>query len=224
MTPPLVATAVAAAVLGSGLLAGCGGTGQAGQRPPTTSSALASTPPSSSGSPAGAGGTIPPSSAPRFGTPSPPPAPVAGAGPGGGGFGSVDRSNPTAVAAAAVTTAFTSNARTDTGPFDATRRALIWYTPVAAGKVLAAAPTGPVGAEWLTWTAHQVATTVGVSIDHDAGAPPDTAVAADRQLQVSVTPHGAGGYTTRPDVYQCFVTLTRTGGGPWQVAGLEVTQ
>lgn len=139
-------------------------------------------------------------------------------------FGSVDGSDPTAVAEAMVTAAFTSSTRTDTRPFDATRRALIWYTPTAVAKVRAEAPTGPVGAEWITWTAHKVTTAVQVGISHDAGAPADTPTGADRQLQVRVTPRGADGWTSAPEVYQCFVTLTRVGAGPWQVADLAVTQ
>ncbi len=51
---------------------------------------------------------------------------------------------------------FTSNTTTDTSPFDATKRALVWYAPAEAAKVLAEAPTGSPGADWITWTQHHV--------------------------------------------------------------------
>lgn len=50
----------------------------------------------------------------------------------------------------------------------------------------------------------------------DTSAPPDTAAAATaaRQLGVVVTPHGAGGWTSTPNYYICFVRLVRSGSRP----------
>lgn len=139
------------------------------------------------------------------------------------GDGNVDSSNPTAVAVAAITANWTSNTVVDHGPFDATLRSLVWYTPAAAAKVRASAPTGPPGATWDTWAAHRATTTVAVQLNHDPGAPADTATAAYRQFNVTVTPHGNDGWTSTPENYQVFVTLTRTSpGAPWQVASFEV--
>ncbi|MDQ2729058.1 MAG: hypothetical protein M3Y91_14645 [Actinomycetota bacterium] len=139
-----------------------------------------------------------------------------------GNFGSVNRTDPTAVAEAVLEANFGSNTTTDTSPFDAVKRSLIWYTPAGAAQVLASAPTGPAGAEWTTWTQHKVTATVTVQVNHDSGAPPDTPTASYRQFNVLVTPHGADGWTSPPDQYQCFVTLTTPGpGSPWQVATIQ---
>lgn len=140
-------------------------------------------------------------------------------------YGSVDRSIATAVATAAVTANWTSNTSSDSGPFAATLRSLIWYTPAAAAKVRAHPPTGPVGEQWERWAAHRAVTSAGLQATPDAGAPPDTATAAYRSFAVTVTAHGQDGWTAVPSRYQCFVTLTRPSAtAPWQVAGFEVTQ
>jgi len=140
-------------------------------------------------------------------------------------YGSVDRSNPSAVAVAMIEATFTSNTTKDKTPQDATRRSAIWYTPTAAAQLLAQQPTGPVGAQWLAWTAHKAVTAVAVTPNSDPGAPQDTPTVAYRQYAVQVTPHGAGGWTTPPDLYVCFVTLTRTDpSAPWQVATLQTDQ
>ena len=140
-------------------------------------------------------------------------------------YGSVDRSNATAVAEAAITANWTSNTTTDAGPFVATLRSLIWFAPAAAAKVRSHPPTGPAGAQWSTWAAHRATTTVATVLDPDAGAPPDTPTAAYRSFEVTVTAHGQAGWTAPASHYQCFVTLTRTSASaPWQVAVFEVAQ
>jgi hypothetical protein len=139
-------------------------------------------------------------------------------------FGNVDRENASAVAAGMLKANFTSNTTTDTSPFNAMERGLIWDTPPEAAAVRASAPTGSPGAEWTIWARHQVTTTVSVRLDQDSGAPQDTATTAYRQYAVQVTPHGRDGWTAAPDLYACFVTLVRTGGGPWQVSSLETDQ
>lgn len=140
-------------------------------------------------------------------------------------YGSVDRSNPTAVARAAITANWTSDTTVDSGPFAATLRSLIWYTPAAAAKVRAHPPTGPAGEQWSTWSSHRAITTVATALDHDTGAPPDTSTAAYRSFEVTVTAHGQAGWTAPASHYQCFVTLTRTSANAaWQVAVFEVAQ
>jgi hypothetical protein len=137
------------------------------------------------------------------------------------GFGNVDRASATAVAKAMLVTTFTSNTTKDETPQAAVARSEIWYTPAGAAAVRSGLATGPVGAQWIEWTAHKVVTTVAVTVASDTDAPPDTATTAARQLTVTVTPHGASGWTSAPDYYICFVRLVRSGSGPWQVSSLE---
>lgn len=140
-------------------------------------------------------------------------------------YGTVNRHNATAVAEAMLKATFTYNTSTDKTPQAGVVRSAIWYTPTARAKLLAAAPQGSPGAQWITWTEHHATTTVALALAPDAGAPPDTATAAYRQFAVTVTPHGQAGWTGTPDTYACFVTLTRTSpSSPWQVASLETTQ
>jgi hypothetical protein len=137
-------------------------------------------------------------------------------------FGGVDRSNATAVAVAMIDGTFTSNTTTDTSQQNAIVRSAIWYTPSAAANLRSQAPPSSPGAEWIAWTAHHATTTVTTTVNHDSGAPSDTSTTAYRQFTVDVTPHGDDGWTTAPDMYTCFVTLTRTTPtGPWEVATLE---
>jgi hypothetical protein len=139
-------------------------------------------------------------------------------------FGNVDRENASAVAAGMLKANFTSNTTMDTSPFNAIERGLVWDTPTEAASVRASAPTGSPGAEWTVWSRHHVTTTVSVQVAQDSGAPQDTATTAYRQYGVQVTPHGRDGWTSAPDLYACFVTLARTGAGPWQVSNLETDQ
>lgn len=218
----MTATATAAAGVLSAVivLAGCGAAAEvtaanvaSAKAPAVQTTAGSSHPGPAPSAPAGGGtGTaVPPTSPPSTG--------------GSARFGTVDRADPTAVAEAMLDAAFSSDTTADATPFAAVRRSLTWYKPAAAARVLASAPTGPVGAEWITWTAHKATTTVVVQTNTDPGAPADTATSADRQFNVIVTPHGEDGWTTAPDQYQCFVTLTRTSPtGPWQVANLQTAQ
>jgi hypothetical protein len=140
-------------------------------------------------------------------------------------FGGVDRSNATAVAVAMIDATFTSNTTTDTSQQDAIVRSAIWYTPPAAANLRSQAPPSSPGAEWIAWTAHHATTTVTTTLNHDSGAPSDTATASYRQFTVEVTPHGDAGWTSPPDQYTCFVSLARTTAtGPWQVASLQNDQ
>lgn len=212
------ATATAATALLSAVivLAGCGTTPTevTATNPPATPTSTAGSGPSpQQPAPAGASTTTTTS------TPVTPAVTTAAS------AGTVNRSDPTAVAEAMLDTTFRSNTTTDTSPYTAVKRSLAWFTPAAAARVLASAPTSPVGAEWITWTAHEVTTSVAVHINTDPGAPADTATSADRQFNVTVTPHGEDGWTTAPDQYQCFVTLTRTSPtGAWQVSNLQTAQ
>jgi len=216
-----VAMAAAAAIAAALALAlaGCGNTAAKNASPgsPAPAKAASGTPTSPAPAPPTAAPT------PTRGAASPA-ARASGGRPPAVSFGAVNRSDPAAVAVAMLKATFTSDTRTDSRPYTAQKRALIWYTPDATAKVLAEAPTGAVGAEWTRWSQHQVTTTVAVSPGHDAGAPADTPTAADRQFMVQVTPHGAGGWTTPPDSYVAFVMLTRpAAAGPWQVASVQVS-
>jgi hypothetical protein len=116
---------------------------------------------------------------------------------------------------------FTSNTRKDKSPQAAVKRSAIWYTPSDGTAVRAELATGPVGAQWIEWTAHKVVTAVTVIAVGDTGAPPDTATTAARQLIVKVTPHGQRGWNSMPDYYICFVRLVRSTPGPWDVSNLQ---
>lgn len=202
-----VLAAVGAVVLAT---AGCGATSQSAAGPKTGASATAA-PVATTARRALTSSAL--STAPSSSTTTP------------ADYGSVDRSNPTAVARAAITANWTSDTTVDSRPFAATLRSLIWYTPAAAAKVRAHPPTGPAGEQWSTWAAHRATTTVTMQLDQDAGAPPDTSTVAYRSFEVTVTAHGQAGWTAPASHYQCFVTLTRTSAdAAWQVAVFEVAQ
>jgi hypothetical protein len=134
----------------------------------------------------------------------------------------VNTSDPTAVADAMLTAAFTSNTTIDQSPFDAVKRSLVWYTPAAAQQILASAPTGAPGAQWNLWAQHQATTTVSISPPQsESGAPPDQPTHAHRSFIVTVTPQGPSGWTAPPAQYVCFVTIARNGTAPWQITNLQ---
>jgi hypothetical protein len=202
LVPAGVAVAVAISTL-----AGCGSSAKTVTAPATTAVKPAVTRPSSSSSAASS------TSASSSTSTSTTTAPAA--------YGTVDRTSATAVAEAMLRTTFTNNTTKDSSPQDAVARSEIWYTPPGAAAVQVGLATGPVGDQWIVWTAHQVVTTVAVSVSQDTDAPPDTATAAARQITVTVIPHGANGWTSTPDYYICFVRLVRSGAGPWEVSSLE---
>jgi hypothetical protein len=191
------------------LLAGCG---------TSTSKVVAASPPSATTSASGL------TAAPTA-TTAPPAASTSSTTTGAASYRQVNRAEPTAVAEALLTATFMSNTTTDTRPQDAVNRSLIWYTATEAETIRSEEPTGPAGAEWTLWAAHHVVTSVAIAINHDSGAPADTATVAYRQFAVTVTPHGSNGWTTSPDIYECFIVLTRPAPhGVWQVSSLKTDQ
>jgi hypothetical protein len=207
MTTAHLAVAVAAAVV---LVAGCA---------TTTSRVAAGDPPSTTAS------ASRPSTAATAAAPSTTAASASSTSTGAASYGPVNRAEPTAVAEALLAATFTSDTATDTSPQNAVIRSLIWYTAAEAATIRSEEPTGPAGAQWTLWAAHHVSTSVAVAVNHDPGAPADTATVAYRQFAVTVTPQGSNGWTTPPDVYECFIVLTRPAThGVWQVSSLQTDQ
>jgi hypothetical protein len=123
---------------------------------------------------------------------------------------SLDRSDATAVGSWAARMIWTLDTATDTGRRDAELRAAAVYTPAYADG-LRQLPRPSPGAEWATWAAHRVVTTVDAVLQHEAGAPPDTDSRAYRSYFITITLAGADGWSAAPKTDVIFVTLTKEG-------------
>lgn len=135
--------------------------------------------------------------------------------------GDVNRADPTAVARAAVVTMWSTDMAADPSQLQAELRAAWLLAPSYLHSIQAHPPVGAPGAWWNTCAQHHAYTTVSVAVDHD-DQPSDTATAAGRQLSITVTPHGDGGWTGPAVTDTVFVALTRPAAGqPWAVDGVE---
>lgn len=153
--------------------------------------------------------------------PSPQPVPTGQQGLPRGGFPTnVDLSDPTAVSKAFARASFLVDTRIDVSPFDAARRAARWATPEYAAA-LRSAGVQPGGMRWETLVAHDGYTTVTATPVRDDGRPADQLRRARRGWVLTITPHGAEGWTGEPRVQIMYLTLIRTQ-GQWQVSTSHV--
>ncbi len=110
--------------------------------------------------------------------------------------------------------------RIDNSRNDAARRALP-YLGGQYAKAVREPTSGGGGADWLDLVKHDGYTTATVERANQDGAPADTDKAASRVRIVTVTPHGANGWTGTVTTSTYFVTLGRSvTGSPWQVIGV----
>ncbi|GAA3125341.1 hypothetical protein GCM10020001_052940 [Nonomuraea salmonea] len=100
---------------------------------------------------------------------------------------SIDQRDADTVSTAVLTAMWSVDTTTDHDQRDAALRAAGWLSP----EYLAELRDGPqVGtdAAWATWAAHRARTRASLTEGRDTR-PPDTATQADRQWQLTVTPH-----------------------------------
>ncbi|GAB2919988.1 hypothetical protein GCM10027047_16740 [Rhodococcus aerolatus] len=143
--------------------------------------------------------------------------------PRGAAPGPVDRTDPTAVAAAFTTATFTVDTAIDRSRFDAQARSAVWASPAYAA-VLTTPPPSTGDAEVTDLAAHRGFTTVALSPNSDAGRPTDELRSAARSFTVAPTGHGEDGWTQAWATRTIYVFLTRDGGdAPWQVSSAQFT-
>jgi hypothetical protein len=160
----------------------------------------------------------------------------------------VDLHSATAVAIAEVVATWTVDTTVDAGWYAGELAASAYMTPSYAASIRHHPAIGAPGAMWEVWAAHQVTTTVSVSIEADPGGPIDTAFTAYRKVVATVTPHGGvplngvaslnggaapngavarGGTDQRvgqAEVWVTYLVVSRTSvGAPWRVAMTETT-
>jgi hypothetical protein len=153
------------------------------------------------------------------------------------------------VAIAEVEATWIVNTTVDAGWYAGELTASAYMTPSYAASIRHHPPTGAPGAMWEIWAAHQVTTTVSVSIEADPGGPIDTALSAYRKVVATVTPHGGvplngvaslnggaapngavarGGtdqWVGQAEVWVTYLVVSRSSlATPWQVVMTETTQ
>ncbi len=107
---------------------------------------------------------------------------------------------------------------TDQGPIAAQYRAAQYATEDLAHQLQSGGPANGGGASWSTLAAHHGWTTAAVEVTSTPDAP-DTPTAKFRQVVVSITAHGAAGWTD-PHLYPAqvmFVQLSPASSG-WRVS------
>lgn len=178
-------------------------------------------------SPAPTSSTVRPTATSADALPTAQPVPTGRSGgtPRGGALGvnDVDGMSADAVATAFAATAYRYDVRLDRSPMDASRRATPLLSANYAAAVEAPLP-GSGGADWLELVKHDGFTTTTVAVGHDDGALPDDKTHADRQRTVTVTTHGASGWSRAPRTETVYVQLVRTGpAAPWRVDGITTS-
>ncbi|MGW1807164.1 hypothetical protein [Streptomyces sp. NPDC002078] len=197
---------VAAAAVATLATAGCANTTHAGAKP-----AGSIVPPSAA---AGGTGSASPRSLPSGATGTPPvplPAPS-----------SVKMSDPDAVSRAAITIQWTMDTAIDTSQHDAELRSARFLDPSYLATIKKTPPVAAPGAQWMEWAGHRAYTTVTTQALHDER-PADSPTQARRQWLVTAIPHGRDHWTGRPVTNVVFVTMTRSGTGPWLVSAITVS-
>lgn len=186
--------AVTAAGLLVAILAGCGEDGGHASRVPTQQATVPVTP-----RPAGIGGS------PAASQPAP---------------NTVARTNPDAVAQAALIALYSYDTTIDNGPNDTAHRALPWLSARFAAAVTQDRPVASAGATWTEWTTHHAYITPDVQPGTD-DRPPDSATTAVRQFEIILAPTGRDGWKGQPETRSVFVTLTKE---PLEVSTWAVDQ
>ena len=127
-----------------------------------------------------------------------------------------------AAADAVAQTMWAADTRTDATPAAAAARAVQWMTPAYAAIATEPLPGGG-GAEWLELTQHQghiVADVIGAD-DAIPDRPADTATTATRARVITLTPHGADGWTGQPRQILATMTLVNREGA-WLVDAIAL--
>jgi hypothetical protein len=135
----------------------------------------------------------------------------------------LDYRDPTAVCLRFADTVYRRDARTDSGPPAAYRRAMAYLT----GELAAAVSAQPEGRDpqWSTWWAHQAATdpTVAAAVADGDVQPADTATESYRAAHVTVTAVGADGWRGPAEQRLVLCTL-RAEAGRWRVERYQISE
>jgi hypothetical protein len=135
----------------------------------------------------------------------------------------LDYRDATAVCLRFADTIHRRDARTDSGPQAAYRRAMAYLTGELATAV-AAQPEGR-DPQWSTWRTHQVATdpTVAPAVADGDVQPADTVTESYRAAHVILTPVGADGWRG-PAEQQLVLCTLRADAGRWRIEQYQVTE
>lgn len=135
----------------------------------------------------------------------------------------VDYRDPTAVCLRFADTVYRRDARTDSGPQAAYRRAMAYLTIELAAAV-AVQPEGR-DPQWSTWRAHEAATdpTVVPAVGDGDVQPADTANGAYRAAHVTITAVGVDGWRGPTEQRLVLCTL-RADAGQWRVERYQISE
>ena len=131
----------------------------------------------------------------------------------------VVRTDPLAVATAAMLIWFSWDPGTDSGPDDAAARAAPLLTPAYAQALTTGAPVSGPGADWARWRAQRARLVPSVQPGVEP-VPPATQASALEQLEVSQAVTAPDGTVTAHESAVVDVTLTHRGDG-WEVADVQ---
>ncbi len=210
-------TMSAAVLVSAGVLSGCGGTATGARTTVTvTAPRTSSSPPSSSNAttktPQIPTATIAPGTAgtPRGGAPA---------------LAKVNRQDASAVASAVMRVFATGDTALDTTPLDAERRAMaLLGAPLATAVAAPIGGNGGGGPAWSALTAHHgwtTATAKVIPLQGVADQSGDSPTLAVRQVQVTTTGHGTGGWSTAPTTALWVITCSRASkNAPWRVTAV----
>ncbi len=211
-------SAAAGAVVVAAALTGCAGKTSAGPStvtvtaPRTSSSSSSTSNASISSTPQIPTATITPGTAgtPRGGAPD---------------LTKVNAHDASAVAAAVMRVFATRDTALDTTPLDAERRAMaLLGAPLATAVAAPIGGNGGGGPAWSALTAHHgwtTATAKVIPLQGVADQSGDSPTLAVRQVQVTTTGHGAGGWSAAPVTAQWVVTCSRASkNAPWRVTAV----
>jgi hypothetical protein len=138
------------------------------------------------------------------------------------GPSSVNGSDASAVALAAICAIESSDTAVDADPHATVQRARAWLTPAFAEQVRRYPAVAAPGAQWNTWSTHRAYVQVATSLGGD-DQPEETGTHAYRQVIAVLHPIGRDGWRGQPQRRVVFVTLTRTPGAPWRIASEQAS-
>ncbi|WP_203417012.1 hypothetical protein, partial [Jiangella ureilytica] len=136
----------------------------------------------------------------------------------------VDGGDPTAVAVAALTAAYSFDTAHDASSADAMDRAQTWLAaPYDSSAYDLDGLRQDVERDWERWSQHQAFASINGIEPHTTDVDtPDTATRAERRFYVRMTPIGRDAWNGPLVEHQWFAFLERASAGdPWRVVGLQ---
>lgn len=136
----------------------------------------------------------------------------------------VDGADPTAVAVAALTAAYSFDAATDASSDDAMQRVQTWLAaPYDSNAYDLDGLRQDVQRDWEQWAAHQAFASINAIEPHTTDVDtPDTDTRAERRFYVRMTPIGRDAWNGPLVEHQWFAFLERdSAAGPWRIVELQ---